>query len=248
MRGHDEGEDTGMSLFELRTPVDRIFEEYVDCSFAISGYPTAPEVEVGERCARKTCLVGTKTKSSKGEDVCANCGKPWRGRVSAFFDGKVGARPAVAEARFIAKLEPWSERKKLVEPLPAGFDRWFWGLCLTTMFAYVDKGIGTVDNVVRWGRVYQAHVRWSAPLVRDSITIARNEVSARQHGRVAHSDCWFGPVEGARLMGLPDPEGSGRRQALRMLRSGAVPKVENRSAGKARNRLMAPRSAWLSCV
>lgn len=232
--------------FELRVPVDDVFRSYVDLSFAISGYPNAPEIEVGERCSR--CLVGSKTKSNTGKDICANCSKLWRGRVSAFFDGSVGARPAVSESRFIAKLEPWSKVKSLVEPLPTGFDVWFWSLCLLTMFAYTDRGIGTVANVVLWGRVYQKHIRWSAAFVRESIEIARLEVSSRQVGREAYSDGWLGPVDAARLLGFSDPTGSGRRRALRMMESGEVPQVENRSAGDARKRLMAPVSAWLSCV
>ena len=106
--------------FEVRSPVDAVFRNYVDLSFSVSGYPAAPEIEVGERCSR--CEVGTKTKSNTGIDICAGCSKPWRGRVSAFFDGTVCARPDIAEDRFLSRLEPWREVKALVEPLPEGFD------------------------------------------------------------------------------------------------------------------------------
>lgn len=238
--------------FALRDPVDDVFRSYVDMCFSVSGFPVAPEVGVGERCSR--CEVGTKTKSSKGVDVCANCNRLWRGRVSAFFDGSVGARPTVSENRFITKLQPWREVKALVEPLPEGFELWFWCLCLTTTFAYVERGIGTVANVVEWGRLYRPGIRWTTGFVRESIEIARAEVVARQlaqSGRVRYSkmsDGWLGPVEGARLLGFADPVGAGRRRALKMLESGEVPIVENRSAGDSRKRLMAPMSAWLCCV
>jgi hypothetical protein len=153
--------------------VDDVFRRYVELTELLSGTPSLGSYEAADRC--RYCLVGEKAEVN-GSAHCALCNQKWRAKIQAFTRREITRD---MESAYLSKLDDWSHVKALVEPIPRWCDTWFWGFCLTAMFAYVDPGIGTVSNVVRWGQVYRPQLKWEHESVQDAILCARSAARER---------------------------------------------------------------------
>jgi hypothetical protein len=226
-------------------PADSILERYRRLSERVTHRSTLDlRVETAARCA--TCSVGTRV-----EGRCSVCGKRWRAAHVYMVPNEVDSsfRTDSFERRFIGMIDAWTKVRPLIETVPPHVSRRRWDYAVASWLAYLDVDIDGPFGVVRWGQRFRPRERWDTKRVTRAIALGRRVVlkRLRKGGTMHESDGereLLGAVEGARLLGLPDPAGTGRRQALRLLKRGRVEGARDYGSGDQRRRWMAPRWAW----